>query len=182
MVLDGVIHPNDADGIDEAVEVVELGPTLARIRVARVLLQEGEAIAREERFHPLALDLEELDGAVDEVLEVVDKRVSVVFGLIRRTRDVERDDVPRAHRKVRAVSEVELVLKVLVLVSIDLEHIRAALVAGDALARATVLGNHVVEVGRAELGRERERGLVVVLNGGDLGVTVVKVLGARHDE
>src|SRR5660398_253234 len=134
------------------------------------------------RFHPLTLYQEELDGLIDEVLKVINERVSVVFGTVLRAWDVKRDDMPRSHREVGTVSKVELVIKVRVFISIDLEHVRTALIAGDSLTRAPVLRNHVIEVGRAKRRRELKCGFVVVFKGRYLCVTKINVFRARHEE
>src|SRR5660398_267614 len=134
------------------------------------------------RFHPLTLYQEELDGLIDEVLKVINERVSVVFGTVLRAWDVKRDDMPRSHREVGTVSKVELVIKVRVFISIDLEHVRTALIAGDSLTRAPVLRNHVIEVGTDRGRRAPQRRPILRPKGTHQGVARTSAHRAPHDE
>jgi len=112
VVLDHFVHPHHADRIHESFEVDRNRPALAGVRVLWPLHRKRHPAARPDIVHPPALDLEELDGDIHERPEFTKEPLIISFRLVGRTRAVDRDHLPRAHREVLAVLENEFAVKI----------------------------------------------------------------------
>ena len=80
----------------------------------------------------------------------------VAFRLVSRSRTVYGNYLKRAHGEVFAFAEVEFVLKERVAVRFCRELIGTALIAGNAVACAAILGYLIVVVGRSVFGGKFE--------------------------
>ena len=151
MKLDHFVHPDNAYGVDEALQVHGHRSFLVRARIAGLLSGKGHTVILDDLVHPLPLDLEDLYGGVHELSEVLKEEVVVSSGQVGGSRAVQRHDLPGTHGEVLSIDEMQLVFELVVAIVGGCKLVRTALVARYPLARTTVGWKLVVEIGRAVL-------------------------------